>query len=133
MKVAFVKLQVLDGETENGNNAVKTFILPSDRTAAIRGVIPEARTRRVKTSSRLLHDCAVYYILKGLLKTSQSKKTSFNNGRSPLADLGVGISLTSNNLLDCLLHNAAHLIRHELGLFIKFIHGEYVADWQGLD
>jgi len=38
---------VLDGEPENGDNTVQAFIFPSDRTAAVRGIIPEAGTCRV--------------------------------------------------------------------------------------
>jgi len=113
----------LDGEAENGDNTVQAFIFPSDRTAAVRGVIPEAGARRVKSSSRLLHDCAIHYVLEWLLKPSQSKKAPLNNRRGPLTDLGVGVGLTPDNLLDCLLHDPAHLVSDELGLFIKLIHG----------
>jgi len=118
-----LELQVLNGKTKYGNNTVQALILPSDGTAAVRCVIPEAGTCRVKTSPRLLHDCAIHNVLKRFLQTSQSKEASLNNRRGPLADLGVGISLAPNDLLDCLLHDPTHLIRYELGLLIKLIHG----------
>ena len=49
---------ILDGEAEDGDNAVHGLVLPPDGAAAVRRVVPVARAGRVQPRTVLLHDDA---------------------------------------------------------------------------
>ena len=45
----------LDGQPEDGDDAVHGLVLPPHRAAPVRGVVPVAGARRVQTRAVLLH------------------------------------------------------------------------------
>ena len=47
---------LLDGEPEDGYDAVHRLVFPPHGAAAVRGVVPVTGARRVEPSSVLLHD-----------------------------------------------------------------------------
>jgi len=58
----------LDGESEDGDNAVHGLVLPSHGAAAVRRVVPVAGGGRVEPGPVFLHDDARNYILEGFLQ-----------------------------------------------------------------
>ena len=56
MKQMLEKGRSLDGEPEDGHDAIHRLVLPPDGAAAVRGVVPVTRARRVQPRSVLLHD-----------------------------------------------------------------------------
>jgi hypothetical protein len=45
----------LDRQPENAHNAIHGLVLPSDRAAAVGGVVPKARAGRVQAGAIFLH------------------------------------------------------------------------------
>jgi len=106
-----------DAETEDTDDAVHGFVLPSDRAAAVGHVVPVARARCVQAGTVLLHNDASHNVLEWFAQLGELVQALFHHIGRPLVDLVVLVGVAAYCSFHCFLDDVADFIHHKRSLF----------------